>query len=172
MNVGDSLPKALLVLDPQNDFFGEDNANVKAFLATIPVINSGISYFRDVQWPVIFVQHTSKRKLEGSELWKIHPAFDFQEHDKYVNKTDNNAFWKTELEDILKSFKVKSLIVCGYLSEYCVLSTLRGAEERGFQAAILDGAIASLEDRFTQLTLEISPTVSLESLKVNSELDC
>ena len=69
------------------------------------------------------------------------------------------------METILRENQVTSVVVCGYMSEYCVLSTLRAAMERGFEAVILDGSIATLEDRFTQFTLEISPTISNEHLK-------
>ena len=157
--------KALLILDPQNDFFGNDNPNLPAFQATIPVINNAISIFREQNWPVIFIQHTSKRKVVDSDIWKIHSAFDRQEKDISINKTHFSAFWGTNLETKLRESQVTSVVVVGYMSEYCVLSTLRAAIERGFEAVILDGSIATLEDRFTQFTLEISPTISIEHLK-------
>lgn len=156
--------KALLILDPQNDFFGEDNPNLSAFQATIPMINAAIAIFQDQHWPVIFVQHTSKRKPEGSETWKVHPSFNYKKHDLCINKTHFSAFWKTDLESILKAEQVDSVILCGYLSEFCVLSTLRAAMERGFDAAILEGSIASLEDRYTQFVLDISPMIRMDEI--------
>lgn len=156
--------KALLILDPQNDFFGKDNPNLPAFQATVPVINAAIALFRDQHWPIIFIQHTSNRKLEGSEIWIIYPQFDQRPDDIYLNKTQFSAFWKTHLEETLRENQVDSVIVCGYMAEYCVLSTLRGAAERGFDAVILEDSIASLEDRNTQFTLEISPKIRLEQL--------
>jgi nicotinamidase-related amidase len=157
--------KALLILDPQNDFFEEDNPNLTAFQATVSVINAAINIFREQDWPIIFIQHTSQRKQVGSEIWKIHPAFNYQELDTSINKTHYSAFWNTDLELILREKQINSVIVCGYMSEYCVLSTLRAAMERGFDATILDGSIASLDDRFTQFTLEISPKIGLDELK-------
>ena len=159
------MKKALLILDPQNDFFGEDNPNLPAFQATIPVINAAIALFRDQNWPIIFIQHTSNRKPEGSEIWKIHPQFNHHSDDICLNKNYFSAFWQTDLETILKAEHVNSVIVCGYLSEYCVLSSFRGAAERGFDAVILEDSIASLEDRFTQFTLEISPMIRMDQLK-------
>lgn len=156
--------KALLILDPQNDFFEEDNPNLSAFQATIPVINAAIATFRDQGWPIIFIQHTSKRKPEGSDIWKIHPQFNHHPDDICLIKAHSSAFWQTDLETILKEQQVESVIVCGFMSEFCVLSTLRAAQERGFDAAILDGSIASLDDHYTQFTLEISPTIALEKL--------
>lgn len=156
--------KALLILDPQNDFFEEHNPNLSAFQATVPVINAAIAIFRDQHLPIIFVQHTSKRKPEGSDLWKIYPHFSHHPDDICLNKNHYSAFWQTDLETILKAKQIDSVIVCGYLSEFCVLSTLRAAMERGFEAAILEGSIASLDDHRTQFTLEISPKIRLEQL--------
>ncbi|HSM24538.1 MAG TPA: isochorismatase family cysteine hydrolase [Anaerolineaceae bacterium] len=159
------MKKALLILDPQIDFFEEDNPNLSAFQATIPVINAAIATFRDQDWPIIFIQHTSKRKPEGSDIWKIHPQFNHQPDDFCLSKAHSSAFWQTDLESILKEQQVESVIVCGFMSEYCVLSTLRAAMERGFDAVILEDAIASLDDRYTQFTLEISARIKLEQLE-------
>ena len=159
------MKKALLLLDPQNDFFGEDNPNLSAFQATVPVINAAIATFREQHWPVIFIQHTSDRKPEGSNIWKILPQFNLHPEDICLNKTHFNAFWQTDLETILKSKQVNSVIVCGYMSEFCVLSTLRAAMERGFDASILEGAIASLNDHHTQFTLEISPQIKFDLIQ-------
>jgi nicotinamidase-related amidase len=71
----------------------------------------------------------------------------------------------TDLETILKAEQVKSVIVCGYMSEFCVLSTLRAALERSFEAVLLEDAIASLEDRYTQFTLEISPKLKIDQIR-------
>lgn len=159
------MKKALLILDPQNDFFGDDNPNLSAFQATIPIINAAIAIFQEKHWPILFVQHTSKRKPEGSNIWKIHPKFHHHPDDIRLNKTHYSAFWQTDLETILKSKQVNSVIVCGYMSEFCVLSTLRAAMERGFDASILEGAIASLNDHHTQFTLEISPQIKFDLIQ-------
>ena len=157
--------KALLVLDPQNDFFGDDNPNLSAFQATIPIINAAIAIFQEKHCPIIFIQHTSKRKPAGSENWKIHPQFNYHSDDICLNKTHYSAFWQTNLETILKEKHVNSVIVCGYMSEFCVLSTLRAAMERGFDAAILEDSIASLNDHHTQFTLEISPQIKFDLIQ-------
>ena len=60
------------------------------------------------------------------------------------------------------------VVVAGYIAEYCVLSTLRGALERGYRGAILYQAIASLDSRYTRFTVEISPHIALVDLKANA----
>ncbi len=156
---------ALLILDPQNDFFGADNPNLAAFQAAVPVINAASAHFRAQKWPLAFIQHTSQHKPAGSDIWEIYPGFERRPDDLVLNKTHYNAFWNTKLDSLLRSLQVDFVLVCGFISEYCVLSTLRGAFERGYAGAILHGAIASLQDARTRFVLDISPHIGLDQFK-------
>lgn len=156
---------ALLVLDPQNDFFEEGNPNLGEFQATIPVVNRALQLFHERGLPVIILQHTSPRKPAGSHAWEIHPSFACQPDDIRLIKERENAFWNSDLDATLIKHQVDSVIISGYLAERCVLSTLRGALERSYIGAILDGAISSLDNRFTRFTLEISPHLSMDELE-------
>jgi len=69
------------------------------------------------------------------------------------------------LDATLKEQQVDSVVITGYLSERCVLSTLQGALERSYNGVVLEGAIASLNNRFTQFTLEISPHISVDEVQ-------
>jgi len=62
---------ALLILDPQNDFFEEDNPNITEFRKTVPVINRVHQMFHDRALPTLFIQHTSTKKPAGSHAWEI-----------------------------------------------------------------------------------------------------
>ena len=160
---------ALLVLDPQNDFFEADNPNLAEFQRTVPTINAAIALFRERRWPIVFIQHTSKKKPAGSHAWRIHPGFDCLPGDRRVQKSHMNAFWDSELNTALKLAGTDFVVVVGYLSETCVLSTFRGAQERGYQSAILKDAIASLDSRRTQFTLDISTSASLDELRQEAD---
>jgi nicotinamidase-related amidase len=83
---------ALLVLDPQNDFFEEGNPNLGEFQATIPVVNRAMQLFHERGLPVIFMQHTSLKKPAGSHAWEIHPSFESQPEDIRLIKERENAF--------------------------------------------------------------------------------
>jgi nicotinamidase-related amidase len=156
---------ALLIMDPQNDFFGEDNPSLAEFQVTVHIINSAIEIFREHRWPVIFVQHTSPKKPIGSHAWAIHAHFNCQPDDAQLSKTQYNAFWDTELDALLKNHQVDFVVVSGYVAEYCVLSTLRGALERGYRGAILAQSVASLNSRYAEFTLEISPVLTTDELQ-------
>ncbi|MFO7539566.1 MAG: isochorismatase family protein, partial [Chloroflexota bacterium] len=60
-----------------------------------------------------------------------------------------NAFWETELDALLQSDGVDFVVVSGYVAEFCVLSTGRGALERGYRSAILADGIAGMNGRYT-----------------------
>ena len=156
---------ALVILDAQNDFFTAENPNLAAFEAAVPIINAAIAHFRAASGGPIFVQHTSERKPAGSQPWAIHERFDCRPIDVRFNKTTENAFWNTGLDALLRSQRVGLVVVAGFVSERCVLSTVRGAVERGYEAALLEGGIAGFDDRYTQFVLEISPSVSLDALR-------
>ena len=159
---------ALIILDAQNDFFTAENPNLAAFEAAAPIINAAIAHFRAAGGGPIFVQHTDDRKPAGSQPWGINDRFDCRPIDVRFNKTTENAFWNTGLDALLRSQRVGRVLIAGFIAERCVLSTLRGAKERGYQAVLLEGGIAGYDDRYTQFTLEISARVSLVALQAQS----
>nr|WP_279306927.1 isochorismatase family protein [Paenibacillus pseudetheri] len=63
--------------------------------------------------------------------------------DIQMAKEFSNAFWKTDLEQLLREHGVEFIIVAGFAAEHCVTFTINGAQERGFQAALLQKAILS-----------------------------
>ena len=150
---------ALLVIDAQNDFFAADNPNLAAFEATVAVVNAAIAHFRAAAAPPLFIQHTSEGRPVGSQRWAIFDRFDCRPVDTRMNKTAQNAFWNTGLDALLRSPRVDRVVIAGFL---------RGAQERGYDAVLLEGGIASLDDRYTQFVLEISPRLSLDALKAGA----
>ena len=155
---------ALLVLDVQNDIFVPENPNLSAFETALLVINEAIGLFRNEALPIALIQHASSKKPEGSESWMVYRGLNSTDSDFRLSKPFLDAFWQTELDSHLRSSAVKDLIVCGFLSEHCVLSTYRGAIQRGFKAQVLEGGVASLSDDMTEFTLRLCEHVSINRL--------
>ncbi len=153
------MPPALVILDAQNDFFGSDNPNLAGFLATIPVINRTIVYFHQHGWPVIFLQHTSAKKPEGSKQWEIYEQFVRAPEDIFLTKAKQDAFEGSLLQKTLEARKAAQFLLAGYLAEYCVLTTYRAARQIGYSVLILKGGTASL-DCSTSLS-DIGPDIRL-----------
>jgi len=135
------MKSAVLVIDLQVGLFSEIGTPFD-FDNVIDRINTITSFARQNGWPVIFVQH----ERAGSSVeycskgWFLVPELVTEASDLRLRKTTPNSFCRTDLERRLKDLGVENLIVCGYATEYCVDSTVRGAAALGFPVQIASDA--------------------------------
>lgn len=135
---------ALLVVDMQNEFFAPGSPAAGSLAVAVEYINPAIRLFRDAKAPVVVVSDIEEpHRVPGSEAFGLHPSVAAEPSDLRVDKRFGNAFWKTDLDEQLRTRSVNMVIVCGFCAEFCVLETYRGARERGYPVALLRGGIAS-----------------------------
>lgn len=164
-------PTAALVIDVQNDFadpegiFARSGSDLTMILDRLPRIYALISGLRLLGVPLIHVHQqtlpggasdgaawvrlktrtgrSSEYTLIGS--WGAEPLVGFEpmSGERVVRKFRPDAFLHTELELLLRSAGVQSVIVCGMFTEGCVESTVRTASYLDFHVAVVDDAIAS-----------------------------
>ena len=60
-----------------------------------------------------------------------------------VDKPGKGAFYATDLNEILKSRGIRQLLVCGVTTEVCVNTTVREANDRGYDCLVVEDAVAS-----------------------------
>jgi biuret amidohydrolase len=60
-----------------------------------------------------------------------------------IDKPGYGAFHRTDLAQILDSYDIKRLLICGVTTEVCVHSTLREAIDRGYECVLISDACAS-----------------------------
>jgi nicotinamidase-related amidase len=72
-----------------------------------------------------------------------------------VDKPGKGAFYATDLDAILKSRGVKQLIVCGVTTEVCVSTTVREANDRGYDCLVLEDCVASYFPEFQKSALDM-----------------
>ncbi|MBP2280697.1 nicotinamidase-related amidase [Psychrobacter sp. PL15] len=72
-----------------------------------------------------------------------------------IDKPGKGAFYQTDLELILQNRNIKTLIVCGVTTEVCVNTTVREANDRGYECIIPEDCVASYFPEFQKSTLEM-----------------
>jgi len=72
-----------------------------------------------------------------------------------IDKPGKGAFWATDLHDILANRGIKTLVVCGVTLEVCVHTTVREANDRGYDSLVVKDATASYFPEFYRVGLEM-----------------
>lgn len=72
-----------------------------------------------------------------------------------VDKPGKGAFYDTDLLGILRTRNIQKLIVCGVTTEVCVHTTVREANDRGFDALVPEDCTASYFPEFKRVALEM-----------------
>jgi nicotinamidase-related amidase len=67
-----------------------------------------------------------------------------------VDKPGKGAFHATDLEAMLRSRGIARLVVCGVTTEVCVNTTVREANDRGFDCLVLEDCTGSYFPEFQQ----------------------
>ena len=72
-----------------------------------------------------------------------------------INKPGKGAFYQTELETLLKERQITHLLFAGVTTEVCVQTTMREANDRGYECLLVEDATASYFPEFKQATVEM-----------------
>lgn len=72
-----------------------------------------------------------------------------------IDKPGKGSFYATDLEALLRNRGIRSLIVTGVTAEVCVQSTVREANDRGFDCLVLSDCIASYFAEFYEATIQM-----------------
>lgn len=159
-----SMALALLVVDMQNEFFAEP-AGLPSLAAASEEINRALALCRRHAAPVIVVLDAeAPSRLPGQESFEPHAGLHLEATDVRVHKQFPNSFWRTELDDLLRSKGVDTVVVTGWCAEFCVLSTYRGGIERGYRTTLLSGAIASDSGERLAMVEQICAKIDLAEL--------
>jgi nicotinamidase-related amidase len=72
-----------------------------------------------------------------------------------VDKPGKGAFYATSFGELLETKGIRSLVVTGVTTEVCVHTTVREANDRGYECLVLADCVGSYFPRFQEVGLEM-----------------
>ncbi|WP_281757089.1 cysteine hydrolase family protein [Succinatimonas hippei] len=93
--------------------------------------------------------------VRGEYGHDIIPELYPKEGEVVIDKPGKDAFFATDLYQILLNRGIKSLIICGVTTEVCVQTTSRAANDRGFELVIPEDCCASYFPEFHEAALNM-----------------
>ncbi len=91
--------------------------------------------------------------VRGSEGHDIVPELEPAPGEVVLDKPGKGSFYATDLETVLRARGITHLVVTGVTTEVCVQSTVREANDRGFECLILSDCTGSYFPEFHQSAL-------------------
>ena len=148
----------------------------------IPTVKTLLERFRQLDWPIIHTREghlpdlsdcpPAKIKRGGPEGLKIGdpgpmgrilvagetghaivPELAPQTGEVVIDKPGKGAFYATNLDEWLHELSVSHLIVTGVTTEVCVQTTMREANDRGYECLLVEDATESYFPEFKKATL-------------------
>jgi len=149
----------VMVVDMQKDFVNEDGKLYvgESVRKIIPNIQGTLAKAREKNVPVIYTQDWHAKDDPEFKVWPAHcveetvgaeivqplkPA----SRDFIVRKKSYDPWFETELEELLRRLKTKTVVVTGAVSNICVLHAVAGATLRGYESVVPMDCIAALND--------------------------
>ncbi|PZX46859.1 isochorismatase family protein [Algoriphagus chordae] len=126
--------KALLVIDMQKGSFTTQTPRFDT-AGVVKRINDLAKLFRDLNYPVIFIQHNgsgSGHFEKNAPDWENLDELSIAPSDLCIDKCANDAFYNSELLSTLKGLDVSELFITGCATDFCVESTIQSALTKDF----------------------------------------
>lgn len=131
-----------------------------------------LATWREQQRPIFHVQHMStephsllRPELPGNAIKAVVAP---QGDEPVIQKNVNSAFIGTDLEARLRAAGIDTLVIVGLTTEHCVSTSVRMADNLGFNTYLVDDATATFDRTSldgTHLTAETVHNVELSVLQ-------
>ena len=164
--------------------FGETLGNdLTPVIEIVPTVAKLIALFRAKGWPILHTRETHKpdlsdcppaKRLRGKPSLRIgdpgpmgrilvrgEPGADIvpelypRAGEIVIDKPGKGMFYATEVGDILSQRGIKQLVFAGVTTEVCVQTSMREANDRGFEGLLIEDATASYFPAFKQAAIEM-----------------
>ncbi len=157
--------------------------HVESLQKIVPIVGRLLRTFRELGLPIIHTREGHRpdlsdcppaKKSRGDSLLRIgdrgpmgrilvlgEPGNDFvkellpQPGELVVDKPGKGAFYATNLHERLQSLSISHLIFTGVTTEVCVQTSMREANDRGYECLLVEDGTESYFPEFKQATLRM-----------------
>jgi maleamate amidohydrolase len=161
------MDSALIILDIQKDFVGNEARMPVAIHQVSPMIdsiNASIKKANNAEIPIIYVGNEFEKKQFFSNWFRNRAALkgsvgaELDErlqkvNDIYFPKKQGDALSNSQLVNYLNDRYIKHLIIVGLFTEGCVAATAKGALRRNFKVTVIRDAVGSATDKKREVSL-------------------
>ncbi len=160
--------KALIVIDPQNDYFPGGAFPLWNTDGTLANILEAIARAGQAGIPVILVQHVADSSKgiapffnAGTDGVELHPAvLAAAKNANVVVKTYADSFLGTDLEEVLAGYGTRELLVCGMMTQNCVTHTAISKAAERYDVTVLADCCTTVSEMIHLIALNaLAPRV-------------
>lgn len=149
---------ALIVVDMVKDNLKGQHRVAQGARDLVPKINRLITTLRSKGTKIVFAcdsflpedfifqSRLTPHCIRGTEGCQVAEGLNLQRGDIIVEKRRFSAFFKTDLDQTLRTLQVNTVAVCGITLPYCVLTTAMDALSHDFSVVILEDCTLSFRD--------------------------
>ena len=136
---------ALILIDCQNTY-REGVMQLEGVEPALIECQHLLNRYRDAGRPIIHIQHDAGVGTPYDVKAPIGAIADVvapRDGEPVVVKAYPSSFEKTNLDELLKGYGVKDLMIAGFMTHVCVNSTARAAFNHGYNSTVVGSATAT-----------------------------
>lgn len=137
------MKRALILIDIQNIYFTEGGYRLNNPEIAAEKAGKLLLYFRQKKLPIIHVKHlfdNTGYQETVDYLRDFHPCVTPVSEEIVIEKHHPSSFLGTELQVVLKSQGIQELVIAGMMSHMCIDTTVRAAQDYGYQVTLIEDA--------------------------------